>query len=409
MQSAYRPRHSTETALLKMVDDILAALDNGNISTLVMLDLSCAFDTIDHQILFHRLHTVFGLNDIVLSWVQSYLTSRTQTVVISDFHSESLPLNFGVPQGSVLGPVFFIMYTQPLSNVISKSGVSHVSYADDTQIYDNSTVSDTDVMLSKIQNCIFDVNSWMESNKLSLNASKTEAMLITSPFYSLPDSLPTSIIVNNSNIKFSESLSSLGLTIDSHLSMQTYVLNVCRLAYYELRRISSIRHFLSTSATKALVCSFELSRLDYCNSLLAGCPQYLIDKLQRVQNNAARLVLRARRRDHATPLLSSLHWLPINSRIQYKICSLTYTSLFDSGPIYLSDLLQLYHPSRPLRSSSDIRTLSKPPPYSTKTFGLRRFAHQSPLSWNSLPNKIRHSQSPLSFRSSLKTHLFKSS
>ena len=123
-------------------------------------------------------------------------------------------------------------------------------------------------------------------------------------------------------------------------------------------QIYSIRHFLSTSATKTLVCSFVLSRLDYCNSLLAGCPQYLIDKLQRVQSNAARLVLRARRRDHATPLLSSLHWLPIHSRIRYKICSLTYTSLFDSVPIYLSDLLELYHPSRPLRSSSDCRILS---------------------------------------------------
>ena len=174
-------------------------------------------------------------------------------------------------------------------------------------------------------------------------------------------------------------------------------------------QIYSIRHFLSTSATKTLVCSFALSRLDYCNSLLAGCPQYLIDKLQRVQSNAARLVLRARRRDHATPLLSSLHWLPIHSRIKYKICSLTYTSLFDSGPIYLSDLLELYHPSRPLRSSSDCRILSKPPPYTSKTFGLRRFAQQSPLTWNNLPIEIRVSQTPLSFRSSLKTHLIKSS
>ena len=300
------------------------------------------------------------------------------------------------------------MYTQPLSNVICRSGVSHVSYADDSQLYDNAPANESDVMLLKIQNSISDVNSWMESNKLSLNASKTEAMLITSPFYSY-ESLPTSISVNDSSIKFSESLSSLGLTIDSHLSMHAYVLTVCRLAYFELRRISSIRHFLSISATKTLVCSFVLSRLDYCNSLLAGCPQYLIDKLQRVQNNAARLVLRARRRDHASPLLSSLHWLPITSRIQYKICSLTYTSLFDSGPIYLHDLLQLYQPSRLLRSSSDSRILSKPLPYNTKTFGLRRFAQQSPLSWNSLPINVRQSQTPLSFRSSLKTHLFKSS
>ena len=408
MQSAYRPRHSTETALLKMVNDILAALDSGNIASLVMLDLSCAFDTIDHHILLHRLHSVFGLDDVVLSWVSSYLFSRTQTILISDFQSEPIPLNFGVPQGSVLGPVFFIMYTQPLSNVIDKFGVSHVLYADDTQLYDDSSVSDADSMIDKLQNCILDVNCWMESNKLSLNASKTEAILITSPRNSLTDTLPSTITINESSIRFSESLSSLGLTIDNTLSMRMYVLSVCKLAYFELRRISSIRHLLSTSATKTLVCSFVLSRLDYCNSVLAGSPHYLIDKLQRVQNNAARLVLRKRKRDHATPLLSALHWLPISSRIQYKVCSLTYSSLYDSGPIYLSNLLETYSPARKLRSSHDTRILSKPL-YKTKSFGFRRFSYQSPLHWNSLPFDLRHSTSHLSFRSSLKTHLFHSS
>ena len=248
----------------------------------------------------------------------------------------------------------------------------------------------------------------MESNKLSLNASKTEAILITSPRNSLTDTLPSTITINESSIRFSESLSSLGLTIDNTLSMRMYVLSVCKLAYFELRRISSIRHLLSTSATKTLVCSFVLSRLDYCNSVLAGSPHYLIDKLQRVQNNAARLVLRKRKRDHATPLLSALHWLPISSRIQYKVCSLTYSSLYDSGPIYLSNLLETYSPARKLRSSHDTRILSKPL-YNTKSFGFRRFSYQSPLHWNSLPFDLRHSTSHLSFRSSLKTHLFHSS
>ena len=135
----------------------------------------------DHHILLRRLHSVFGLDDVVLSCVSSYLFSRIQTILISDFQSEPIPLNFGVPQGSVLGPIFFIMYTQPLSNVIDKFGVSHVLYADYTQLYDDSSVSDADSIIDKLQNCILDVNCWMESNKLSLNASKTEAILITSP------------------------------------------------------------------------------------------------------------------------------------------------------------------------------------------------------------------------------------
>ena len=206
----------------------------------------------------------------------------------------------------------------------------------------------------------------------------------------------------------SSSVKSLGITLDNTLSMHSHILNVCRVAYIELRRIGSIRHFLSTEAAKTLVCSFVLSRLDYCNCLRSGSPQYLIDRLQKVQNNAARLVLRGRRSDHATPLFKSLHWLPISARIQYKILTLTYTSLFDSGPVYLSNLIHTYTPTRTLRSSSDTRTLTIPS-FRTKSFGYRRFSYQSPHHWNSLPSKVRQSNSSICFRSSLKTHLFKTS
>ena len=250
------------------------------------------------------------------------------------------------------------------------------------------------------------VKSWMVSNKLCLNDDKTEAILITSPRNSVSDALPTSIQVDGTCIHFSQSVKSLGVTLDNTLSMHLHVLNICRSAYAELRRISSVRHVLTTEATKTLVCSFVLSRLDYCNSLLSGCPHYLLHRMQRVQNNAARLVLKARKSDHVTPLLHSLHWLPISARLHYKLSTLTYTSLFDSGPVYLSDLIHTYTPSRHLRSSSDTRTLSLPS-CRTKSFGQRRFAYQSPHCWNSLPQNVRHSQSAPSFRSSLKTYLIK--
>ena len=408
MQSAYRPRHSTETALLGMVDNILAALDNSEITALTLLDLSSAFDTIDHQILIQRLQTVFGFRDNVLSWVQSYLSARTQSVAVNGMCSEPSTLKFGVPQGSVLGPVLFIMYTQPLSAVVNSFSVDHASYADDTQLHDHCSLSDVNSMLLNLERCISGVTSWMIANKLSLNAEKTEAVLISSPRKSVSTTLPQDIHVDGARIEFTSSVKSLGVTLDNTLSMSTHVLNVCRAAYMELRRIASIRHFLSTEAAKTLVCSLVLSRLDYCNCLLSGSPQYLIDRLQRVQNNAARLVLRARRSDHATPLLQSLHWLPISARIQYKISTLTYTSLFDSGPLYLSTLIHTYTPTRTLRSSTDTRTLTVPP-FRTKSFGYRRFSYQSPYNWNSLPPKVRHSKSSPTFKSALKNHLFKTS
>ena len=139
-QSAYRPHHSTETAVLKVTNDLLSAMDDGRISVLVIviLDLFAAFDTIDHEMLLHRLHNVFGFGDTVLSWFQSYLENRTQTVAVHGKHSTPASLRYGVPQGSVLGPILFILYIHSLSNVMQHYLVFHQMYADDTQIYNRA-------------------------------------------------------------------------------------------------------------------------------------------------------------------------------------------------------------------------------------------------------------------------------
>ena len=120
-----------------MTNDLLSAMNDGKISVLVLLELSVAFDTIGHEILLHRLHNVFGFVGPVLSWFQSYLENRTQNVAVHGKHSTPAPLCYGVPQGSVLGPIFFI-YTQPLSNVIKHYPVFHQMYADDTHIYNRA-------------------------------------------------------------------------------------------------------------------------------------------------------------------------------------------------------------------------------------------------------------------------------
>ena len=120
--------------------------------------------------------------------------------------------------------------------------------------------------------------------------------------------------------------------------MELHKKNVCRSAYPELRRITTIRHLLSSDPTKTPVSAFVLSRLDYCNSFLSGCPNHLLEKLQQVRNSAARLVLKAHKRDHVSPLLSTLHWLPIQARIEYKLSTLSHSFFSDTTPVYLSDL-----------------------------------------------------------------------
>ena len=189
--------------------------------------------------------------------------------------------------------------------------------------------------------------------------------------------------------------------------MEKHVTNVCRSTYVEIRRISDIRYYLTTDATKTCVCAFVLSKLDYCNSLLSSCPNQLLNKLQKVQNSAARLVFKARKQEHMKPLLQKLHWLPVHLRIQYKISTLCYDSFSETYPLYQSELLTVYCPSRQVRSILDTKTfhitLTK-----TETFGERAFSFTGPKQWNSLPYDVRYSPSLLSFKKALKTYLFKS-
>ena len=151
----------------------------------------------------------------------------------------------------------------------------------------------------------------MNCNKLKLNDDKTEALLLHAPRSFRNIDVPDSLWVGTAEVTFTASARNLGYIISDSMCLDTHITNVCRSAYLAIRQIGSIRHFLTVDATKKLVCAFVLSRLDYCNSLLSGCPKYIIDRLQRVQNSAARLVFKAKKRSHVTPLLRSLHWLPI--------------------------------------------------------------------------------------------------
>ena len=404
-QSAYRPGHSTETALIKVTNDILTSLDQGDVTVLSLLDLSSAFDTLDHSILFNILQNDFKITDTALNWFKDYLTCRSQSVNICNSFSNPSSLKYGVPQGSVLGPVLFIMYTKSLHNIIRKYSVSDQSFADDTQLYQSCRPIDIDNTILNIENCISDVKSWMQEHKLKLNDSKTETMLINSSVSFKDQQKPDSITIGSTEINFSSTVRNLGFIMSDTMTVDSHINNVCRSCYAALRRISAIRQYLTVHSTTILVCAFVLSRLDYTNALLIGSPKYTIEKLQKVQNAAARLIFKSRKHDHITPLLKTLHWLPVHLRIQYKIAVLCFNFFQGSSPYYISNLLSIYTPTRPLRSSLDTRIL-RIPSIRTKTFGSRSFSYAAPNIWNSLPHVTRHAQSISSFKHQLKTLLF---
>ena len=258
-QSAYRPGNSTETALLKVVNDLFRSHNKANISVLALLDFSSSFDTIVHTILVHRLHSDFGFTDTVLQWFSSYLTDRTHYVAVSNHCSAFAPVHSGVPQGSVLGPMLFTMYIKPLSAIIDSHSIIHHSFADDLQLQMSAPPDRISELLQSIQSCISDVKAWATANMLKLNDSKTKLMLVISNRSMHLHNLPTSITICNAQIPFKQSVKNLCFTLHSHLTRNAHVSNIARTCYFELRRLASIRRFLISTATVAHVSAFVLS------------------------------------------------------------------------------------------------------------------------------------------------------
>ena len=235
-----------------------------------MLDFSSAFDTIYHPILVHRLHTNLGFTDTVLQWFSSYLTDRTHYVSLSNHCSAFTHVHSGVPQGLVLGPILFTMYTKPLSAIIDSHSIIHHSFADDLQLQMSAPPDRISELLHSMQSCISDVKAWATANMLKLNDSKTELMLVTSKRSKHLHNLPTSITIGNAQISFKQSLKNLGLTLVCHRTINEHVINIAQTCYFELRCLASIIRFLTSTATATLVSAIVLPRIDYCNSLLFG-------------------------------------------------------------------------------------------------------------------------------------------
>ena len=354
--------------------------------------------------LLKRLSARYGIGDKVHQWLTSYLSGRTQSVTINGMSSDSVKLECGVPQGSVAGPILFILFSGPLQDIIASHGIRCVVYADDTQLLITFYPKDRVLALSKMEACVTDIKAWCVQNDLVLNDGKTEMIYFSSKF-SESSTWSPEIKIGSSVIKPSSHARNLGATMDSSMNMSQHVNNVCRSALAGIRKIGQIRHYLNRDSTTKLVHAFVTTKLDACNSLLFNLPDRDIAKIQHVQNTAARLVFRARRRQHITPLLKQLHWLPIKQRTAYKILLLAFKALCGLAPTFIAELIQLYVPPRTLRSSS--KRLLVTPRTRTKFYGNRSFEFAAADLWNNLPDAIRESTSVDMFKSRLKTHFFK--
>ena len=283
-QHGYKKNHGTETLLVHFIDSLLVAVDEGLGVVVVLIDLSAAFDTVNHDVLLRILGQEIGLRGTALKWFRSFLTNRSQRVSTGE--------NLSSPQ------------------------LRHA--------------------------CLSRIKSWMDLFSLKLNETKTEIIVFGGKnFLKEKLCIHGTFLNSGSCLRFTDTVKYLGVFLDNYITFNTQVNNISSSCYMYIRKLASIRKFLSQKDCETLVHSFISSRLDSCNALLFGISRANIMKLQKIQNAAARLILRKKKRESVKEALKDLHWLNIDQRLSYKILLLVFKCLHNLAPSSLIKTLSV--------------------------------------------------------------------
>ena len=333
-QSAFLKSHSTVTSLHKVVDNWLTNIDNGLITCVCFFDITKCFDAIDHDILLFKLKK-YGIKENELQWFSSYLSDRSQATSVHNTLSDFLPVQAGVPQGSILGPVLFLLFINDLPQHVHSCNL----YADDT-IIERSGDNLNDI-LRNTQSDIDNLTSWFSSNKLTLSVAKSCFMLIGSKRRISQLSVQESIglTIGDTSLSCNSSYKYLGLPIDSSLSWNEATTNVCKTLRSRLSALQRLSSLMPLTHINNLYYAFIQSHIDYCLSIWGYTSNENIAKVQRFQNRAARIL--SQNFDYNTTSESLIHnngWLMVTERRDYLTLLNVYKALNNLSPLYLTDL-----------------------------------------------------------------------
>ena len=392
-QSGFRPQHSTQTALLETINSWAFNIDKGLVNGVIFIDLKKAFDTIDHGIIISKL-AKYGFTQKPLTWFQSYLEARSQITYVNGYCSSSGLLRCGVPQGSILGPLLFLVYINDLPNSLDQ-GISRM-YADDTSIsVAVSHIPDLDLLLN---NELRNVDAWLKTNKLSLNTAKTEFMTIGSRQKLSTQKRHTfNIHIQGKEIKKVHHTKSLGVHLDENLSWREHITDVSKKVSSGIGALKRTRSIIDLDTANKIYQALIEPYFDYCSLVWDSLGTNLAEKLQKLQNRAARVVSGLSLEEPSQNILDLLGWDKLHIRRTKQKAKLMFKTTKKMVPSYLHSIFSTSKTQYKTRDSENKLALPKP-----RTNYLKNsLAYSGAKLWNSLPSDLRKADNLHSFNRGL--------
>lgn len=382
-QSGFRKNHNCESLITLIITKWKIEIHDRKVIVAVFLDLKRAFETVDRDILLQKLDR-YGIRNTELNWFKSYLLGRRQKTKVNNLLSDATNVNFGVPQGSLLGVLLFLIYINDMEKKVVHSKL--MLFADDALLF----VSDVSVDegIDKINSDLKELQNWFQMNKLKLNINKTKAMILNG-------STRRSICIDNEPIEIIDEIKYLGILIDNKLTFNAHVEHVCKKVARKLHFFARIRKRISKICAIRVYNTIIKPHFEYCSSVTFMCNDYMLDRLQKLQNRGMRIILQCNRRTHITDMLAQLSWMSINQRIIFNVLVFVYKMKFKLLPAYLNDNITYVNDVQPypLRNANNFRLLN----FRNQITG-NMVMHKGLSIFNKLPNEIKNEENIYRFK-----------